>query len=316
MDNPLFEGFAIDSAPSTIGRESIEEDIEPRFEPTRHNRPAKPVFLGGTWNAPSVRGRVAPYHDFPAVLGSLPVFSRRACDALRDLLVPNGELLPLIAAQGEYLFFNITTFLDAIDLTASTCTTPTNTPLDPFDIERFAFHEESLSGHAIFRLTQCPVMTVVTDEFVARAKASHLHGFDFNQIWPMGIGENWQEEARRKKRNSDARRLKQHTVVIRLFLDADAPTPSEMLRIEAFEDRLDALLAISSLDAPYHGRYEGNDLVPNEFRLFLSAPDAEALAKMILEPVNGLNWPRKILLTTRHGEMWEYNARETTVRIQ
>ncbi len=38
-----------------------------------------------------------PKGDFPSLSGNVPVFSRRAVEALHDMLTPNGELLSVVA---------------------------------------------------------------------------------------------------------------------------------------------------------------------------------------------------------------------------
>ena len=114
-DNPLFEGFAFESAPSLLGRKDLEEDLLPGFGKSDEEKKWKPVFLSNNWKPPKVIGRVAPFNDFPCVNMMLPVFSHRACDVLKDFLEPNGELLPLDSDLGQYYLFNITKIIDALD---------------------------------------------------------------------------------------------------------------------------------------------------------------------------------------------------------
>lgn len=45
-----------------------------------------------------------PIGDFPSLIANVPVFSRRAVLALKDLLEANGELLPITCAGDEYYF--------------------------------------------------------------------------------------------------------------------------------------------------------------------------------------------------------------------
>ena len=93
--HPIFEGFALEPAPSLIGRSSLEEDITPGFDPINKFRKWKVPLLSDVWQAPKVIGRVAPFNDYPCINLIYPAFSKRACEGLHEFLEPNGELLPL-----------------------------------------------------------------------------------------------------------------------------------------------------------------------------------------------------------------------------
>lgn len=120
-DNPLFERFAASNARSLLGRESRDEDLNHYYKVPWSASQWQPARLAGTWKPLKVVGRVAPFNDFPMV-DSYPAFSQRACDALSEFLVPNGELLPLKSEVGvPYFFFNVTTISDALDAKNSEC---------------------------------------------------------------------------------------------------------------------------------------------------------------------------------------------------
>ena len=53
--------------------------------------------------------------DFPDIAGSIIALSIRAVDALHDLLVDHGELLPLESDDGEYFLFNVLAQHDVMD---------------------------------------------------------------------------------------------------------------------------------------------------------------------------------------------------------
>ncbi len=194
-DNPLFEGFALESAPSVLGRDSLDDDITPGFESSETVREWHPVYLAKLWTPPKVKGGVAPYQDFPGIDMVLPAFSRRACDVLKDFLEPNGELLPLDSKIGEYYFYNVTTVVDALDLAKSKCDFWCDPPTTAVEIDYFAFHEERLFGTSIFRIVELPIYTIVTKAFVNRVHDGGLHGFQFDKIWPFPEGVNWRLEA-------------------------------------------------------------------------------------------------------------------------
>src|SRR5262245_38153297 len=53
--------------------------------------------------------------DFPEYDGIIPVFSKRAVEALGDILRANGELLPIHTPEGICYAFNLLTVIDALD---------------------------------------------------------------------------------------------------------------------------------------------------------------------------------------------------------
>ena len=164
----------MEEAPSVLGRGSLDEDITPGFDASETVREWHPVRLAALWEPPKVAGRVAPFQDFPGIDMVMPAFSRRACDALRDFLEPNGELLRLDSDRGEYYFYNITTVIDAIDLARSRCDFWCDPPTTATDIKYFAFHEERLVGTSIFRIVELPMYTIVTGAFVDRVHDCQL----------------------------------------------------------------------------------------------------------------------------------------------
>jgi hypothetical protein len=235
-DNPLFEGFAMESAPSVLGRGGLRDDMRPGFEASESVREWRPVRLARLWKPPTVKGRVAPYQDFPGIDMVLPAFSRRACDALREFLEPNGELLLLNSTNGEYYFYNITTVLDVLDLARSRCDFWCDPPTTAVDIDYFAFHEEGLVGNSIFRVLELPIYAFVTDAFRDRVFDSGLHGFHFEKVWPYPPGVDWRLEA--KKRGADVRHLRQHTIVIFLAFAGAEPSTDDSVRFASFADEL------------------------------------------------------------------------------
>jgi hypothetical protein len=317
-DNPLFEGFAVEDAPSVLGCERLRDDISPGPSDSETSRWWQPVRLANLWTPPRVNGRVAPYQDFPGIDMVLPAFSRRAVDALRDYLEPNGELLRLDSKTGEYYFYNITTIVDALDLEKSDCDFFSDRPWLAFDADYFAFDEGKLAGTSIFRLVDLPVFTIVTNSFVERVRECGLHGFHFERIWPFPPGVNWHVEASRERRrqNGEVLRLKRQTVVVLLPITGDKPNSEESARFMRFEDALDNELAVSSLDAPYFGRYEGHEIAGRDYRVFLSCPNAPDLAEKLLPIVKQLRWMSPVRLIKRSGEMRDASAAEEMVEVQ
>lgn len=314
-DNPLFEGFAVEEGPSQLGRNSLDDDLTPGFGVSESIRKWKQNCLSESWKPPRVVGRVGSYNDFPGIDMVLPAFSRRACYTLRNMLEPNGELLPVKSEVGEYFFYNITTIVDgALDLKTSKCTFWCDPPTTAVDIEYFAFHREKIEGLSIFRICERPMDTIVSDYFVHRVQEARLNGFSFEKIWPLRPGVDWRMEAK-KARPRNADRLSAQTVGVLIPLSGSKPSATEKPKIEKLENEVDALLAVASLDAPYFARYEGFDIVNDEYRMFFTCPDADALVKK-LEP-----WLAKIdcpgaRLMRRYGSMLDPKARKKVSRIQ
>jgi hypothetical protein len=314
----MFEGFGMKDGPSLLGRKNRRQDMGPGYEASETNRLWKPARLAKVWKPLRVEGRVQPYQDFPGISMTLPAFSRRAGDALKDFLKPNGELLPLISDRGEYYFYNITTVIDALDVAKSKCTFWCDPPTTAVDIDYFAFHKRKLVGASIFRIIEMPIYTIVTQAFVERVNELGLNGFHFIKIWPFPPRTHWRDAAKRKDRTRKIaeRGLKQHTLVVVLPLAGKKPSPAERKRIKRLEDDLDAQLAIRSLTAPFFGIYEGSDNLNNEFRLFASCPDVKKLVQKLRPWLEALDWGRRVRIVMRFGEMYDEDSKEETVEIR
>jgi hypothetical protein len=139
---------------------------------------------------------LSPPGDFPHFEGAIidPVFSRRALDALADLLQGNGEILPLSCDEGEYYLFNTTRMVDAIDVEHTEfkpysevypdMALLVNDPDSP-TITRFAFHPEQVKDLTIFKISSQYQYngTLVTDKFMQRVQEAALKGFEFELLW-------------------------------------------------------------------------------------------------------------------------------------
>jgi len=127
--------------------------------------------------------RRLPKGDFPSLIPNVPVFSRRAVEALRDLLEGHGEILPVMISDDEYFLLNVTRVVDALD--------ESNSEVIRFEgsskvlnIRSHSFYEEKLFGIMIFKIPQVITMDVfVTDVFVERVRSAGLKGFWFPFVW-------------------------------------------------------------------------------------------------------------------------------------
>lgn len=310
-DNPMFEGFALDDAPSVLGREDCQDDMTPGFGITDITQKWSSKKLEGIWKPPPVSGRVTSFNDFPGIDMMFPAFSRRACEVLKEFLEPNGELLPLKTDIGEYFFYNITKITDALNVKKSDC------EFAPMEIEFFEFHRQKLKELSIFRILQWPMGTIVTDQFVKQVREHGLNGFDFLKIWPYEQGINWRLEAKKKRKKAAiSKKLKQNVLVIILQFKKTKPNASEKRIVKQIEDELDAQLIIPSLDSPYFGSYEGIDTIDGEFRLFLSCPDVERLVLKLDPWLNQIEWPSNVYIMKRYGEIHDADAEETVEQIK
>ena len=122
-----------------------------------------------------------PKSDYPT-LGSTPVLSQRAVDELLDVLVENGELLPLDGDLAEkYYVYNVTRILDALDTEKSDAIWFGTGRI--MMMKQYAFHGAQLEGVTIFKVPQLRVQVFATEPFVKRVESSGLTGFSFREVW-------------------------------------------------------------------------------------------------------------------------------------
>ncbi|MDX2271899.1 MAG: hypothetical protein NW237_08100 [Cyanobacteriota bacterium] len=115
--------------------------------------------------------------DFPAFFSMIcPVFSKASVDVLQDILLENGEVLPLISSIGNYFAYNITCIADVLDAESSIIRNK--------NIEKHVFHSNKIRSLKIFKIPQTIlVRAYVTDEFVDRVSVAKLTGFKFRFLW-------------------------------------------------------------------------------------------------------------------------------------
>jgi hypothetical protein len=313
-DHPLFEGFGMDDAPSILGRENLVEDLTPGFGAAEGTRRWAAVHLAGAWRAPRVRGRVTEMNDYPCVDLVFPAFSARASDALRDLLEPHGELLPLDSDRGDYHLFNVTRIVDGLDAARSVCEFWSDPPTTAIDIERYAFRAEVVSDLPIFRVYEDPMTTLVTEPFVARVRERGLQGFLFHRLWPLPDGQPWWALAKENRKAHAAPELQRHSLAL-IVVWPDSPSDTERAALTAFEDALDARLAVTTRSDPYYGTYRERADDPGEVRLLLSAPDADRLFEHLEPWLRSRHWPASVRVLLRQGPIHDEDAREREVVV-
>ncbi len=182
--DPEFEGFGFVRGESIRGKGRLTWDFGPDPDDIRTKGRAWTVtLLAPIWTPQPVAGRVDPREDYPCVNLTIPAFSRRAVDALRAFLEPNGELLPLISRVGEYYVYNVTTVADILDHEKSDIEWPPATRVIARQIRRYECIPEKMAGLSIFRLVEEPHLTFVHQVFVDRVRQHGLQGFHFTRLW-------------------------------------------------------------------------------------------------------------------------------------
>jgi hypothetical protein len=306
-DDPRFEGLALEPAPSILGRESLDNDLTPGFADAEENIDWQQPRLAARWVPPRAIGRVTEFNDYPGVDMTLPAFSSRAVDILRDLLEPHGEILPLqTQTDMKYFFYNILTISDALDRSASKCNFWSEPPTTATNIDFFAINPAKLNGAAIFRLRELPMSVMVTNEFVGRAEFFGLNGFCFTKVWPLQPGVNWRKQ-KKTMRSKSSDGLKRQTLVVMLPL---SDTPVERSQIAAFEDSIDRKLKPVQFSVRYFGCYEGHDTQLGEYRMFFSCPDTDELFNVLKTDIEALKWSSPVTVCRRYGRMYDAGARE------
>lgn len=312
-ENPAYEGFVSKVKGQTPASLSLN---------WMHKLQGKqwiPQPLAATWQPVPVVGRVRKFNDFPS--GNVPIFSPRAADALRDLLEPNGELLPVESSLGTYFAYNLLTTADVLDHARSKIKW-TYEPTIAGGVDRFEVVPERLEGLSVFILPFLTREPLVTDVFRDRVRQHGLRGFRFIKVWPLPAGVEWTDMRKQQWRLEEAEGLpggqtvKGNTVVIRLFLadeSRESPDPHERGRIDDIVMELEALLINVSSTAPLVGSVEGTDEVKGEVRLFVTCPDADALVERLRPWLHRLRWPPRFLVLKRYGLYVDYDAPEKYV---
>jgi hypothetical protein len=141
--------------------------------------------------------------------GKRVIFSRKAVDALYNLLEANGEILPLIfeGKENEYFAYNVLTVSNAVDEEKSEI--DRHPDGDFSHIKRYEFDPTQIAGLTIFKVWKNKSPRVptshtfisgdvfVTDPFVKRVKEAGLFGFDFRLKWSGPTADDLLDRARR-----------------------------------------------------------------------------------------------------------------------
>ena len=93
----------------------------------------------------------------------------------------SGEFLPLACNEKDYVAFNVTDVIDALNVDRSQIVYFPNGRV--LDIKRFVLNSEPLFKSVMFRIPQMPLSRVfVTDRFVDSVRDAKLQGFLFEPV--------------------------------------------------------------------------------------------------------------------------------------
>lgn len=319
FDVPRFEGFASKMDRSSAqGNDYLSQDFKPR-DP--HTRDWKAPSLTSLWKPIEVVGRVRKFNDYPCVDASIPAFSERAVEVLRDFLEPNGELLPLSSSLGRYFAYNVTTVADVLDQTRSKI----NLMYESFiasRIDRYEFIASKLAGLSIFRIPEQYMAVYVTEAFAARVRDRGLHGLDMCKLWPLPSTARWRDIHKENQRRYSqeglppGKTVKGNSLVVLLQSPQAESSNEHKHRINELIDQLNAMLVEVDSTEQAVGNIEGLDREPDEYRLFLSCPDADKLAMTLLPWLRSLRWDGEVKAVKRYGEYVDATAREEYVDLK
>lgn len=315
-DHPLFHGFAYKNPkmPSLFGWKTRHNDLTPGYQIAKKNRNWQQPLLRPTWEPIPVVGQVGEYHDFP-MLGGKPVFSDRAVAVLRDLLEPNGELLPLeTETKNPYWFYNVTTIADVLDVDNSDCRFFSDPPTTAVNIRYFSFHRELIEGLRIFRIPEYPILTIVSNHFVDRVIEAGLAGFSITKLWPLEKGTYWRAPREViETTDVDKAYLKQQTLILCFSLQAEEPTDRESELLKQIGAGFDEKLAIDKLDQAYFGSYDVVSIDDSEYRMFFSTPDVDVLVGYLSQMIKSIEWPGKIRVIKSNGHIHDTHAEQVVL---
>lgn len=315
LTDPRFRGFVWPDAPSFLGLDELFCDFE---EENGEYLDWRPRQLASVWKPVKVTSPtpVNAFNDYPCLELVTPVFSRRAVDALGEMLTYNGELLPLITDVGEYFAYVCLTKLDVLDQKKSRVLRPREPGTTAFDIEYFAFKKSNLPKADIFRVREHPGIYLVSDAFKARAEEAGLNGLHFIKVWPLPESSDWGMEDAQRLKKSKAVKLVGEALILRLQLKKEKPSTIEKKNAKEIETSLCSKLKVDSLSEKYRGSVEVSEFEDGEFRVFCTCADCEELAEYLADWFEQVPWDHDFDIVKRYGNLYDKKAKEKRVTIK
>lgn len=126
-----------------------------------------------------------PMSDTPWLCAGFIVLSRRAVDALSDIISRCGILLPLAAVDlpSAYSLLHVTRVLDALNLQASEYSRFLDGRIN--QLKKPVFRSELLQDEFLFRIPGYRGGIFATQQFKDRVESCGLTGFEFVQVDPQ-----------------------------------------------------------------------------------------------------------------------------------
>jgi hypothetical protein len=117
-------------------------------------------------------------------LGLEPAFTAHAVEALQSVLFPNGQVLPLRSADGEFYLWNVTNIVDALDEPGIKATRFSSGRI--MRVDQWAFRTSVVNREVAFKVRQFPRGPVfITESFIDLFHAAGLLGLDPKPLWPQ-----------------------------------------------------------------------------------------------------------------------------------
>jgi hypothetical protein len=121
--------------------------------------------------------------DTPWMASFLMVLKPKAVEALRDMCLAAGELLPFACDDAELVAWNVTNVVDALDLEKSTVVRYPDGGI--MQIKKYFFKPDVIADLEAFRIPE-DLTIFVGQAFVDRARSAGLEGAAFRELWPHG----------------------------------------------------------------------------------------------------------------------------------
>lgn len=128
-------------------------------------------------------GEVFDLADLPWLAAYALGMRRRAVEALQDILLPYGEILPLQSDDGtEFFTLNVTNIVDVLDESRADIARHSDGRI--LEIRRFAFKATAATAGDVFRLPIICTPTFLSQRFVDMVRAKELVGLRFEPVRP------------------------------------------------------------------------------------------------------------------------------------
>lgn len=320
VEDPRFEGFSFVRSRSLMRRSGDMLD-DFFLERTDIRGRYKARSIAHAWTPQKVRGRVRDFNDYPCVDLFVPAFSSRAVDRLRDLLEPNGELLPLNSNPPGYMAYNVTNVQDVLDVKKSRIDWISGGIFT--DVEHFVLKESvDIDCLSIFKFPQLHIKVFVNQVFVDRVRSAGLRGFQFTKVWPFPPEVSWRKQAaERRKKNSALKELTAESLVVGVDFgntEKDKLAKAKQI-ISDWMDQVDKKLMRIEAEAAYCGTLAGHEYkeIDGQLRclLFLSCPDSKKLAAALSTELSQLKKEFSVIANRRLGTIYDADAKEIPLKI-